>query len=227
MTASRHHIGTENESSLHRSLKFRYAKKGETETTREGYVCDAIGEKGEAIEIQTGNFGALKKKLPALAKNGRVRLIYPVVVKKIIELYGSDGVLLRRKKSPRSGTIWDIFKELIYAPALVGLKNLAVEIVLVDVIEHRRDDGKGSWRRRGISIEDRILENCRESIVLKKKADWKLHFLPLEGECTVKSLAQKAKIRLDIARKTFYTLEKAGFLKRTKKQGRSWLYRIE
>ncbi|GHV85716.1 hypothetical protein AGMMS50230_13240 [Spirochaetia bacterium] len=217
-------IGTENESSLHRALKFQYAAPGTTETARAGYICDALGPKGEAIEIQTGSFGVLKTKIPALAKAGKVRLIYPVIVNKTIELYDTKGTLLSCRKSPRKGTIWDIFRELIYAPVLVKLPRLTIEIVLVDAIERRLDDGKGSWRRKGISIEDRILTACRERIVLKKNVDWQ-KFLPLIGEFTSKTLAAAAHIRPDLARKTLYVLEKAGFVKKLKKQGRSWLYR--
>ncbi|MDR0448778.1 MAG: hypothetical protein LBH07_08935 [Treponema sp.] len=222
---SKSHIGTENESSLHRSLKLCYAKSGKTERTREGYVCDAIDPEGTVIEVQTGHFYALKKKLPVLAKNGKVRLIYPVIVNKTIELYDTKGKLLFRRKSPKKGKPWDIFYELIYAPSLVGLKGLTIEIVMVDAIERRRDDGKGSWRRKGISIVDRVLEEFREKIVLKRKTDWRRNFLPINGECTAKTLALKAHIKPALARRTLYTFEKAGFLEKIKKQGRSWIYR--
>ena len=226
MTSSEHSIGTKNESSLHRSLKYSYAEPGNTETAKAGYVCDAIGENGEAIEIQTGKFSALKKKIPALAKNGKVRLIYPVISKKTIELYNTNGKLLSRRKSPKKGIVWDIFDELIYVPELLLLKALTIEIIFVDIIERRRADGKGSWRRKGISIEDRILENRREGIVLKKKADWKKHFLPLTGECSAKALAEAAAIDPETARKAVYTLRKAGLLEKIRKDGRSWVYRI-
>jgi len=216
-------IGMENESSLHRSLKFRYALPGKTETERAGFICDAIGSENEAVEVQTGNFGALKKKLPALLKEGKVRLVYPVVVNKTIELYDNEGNLIHRKKSPKKGKAWDIFNELIYAPALVGMRGLIMEIMLVNAIERRRNDGKGSYHRKGISIEDRILENTIESIILKKKGDWQ-RFLPLKGEITKKNLAAAARIQIFLAQRTLYVLEKAGIVKKIGKQARSWVY---
>ncbi|MDR0599948.1 MAG: hypothetical protein LBG84_07710 [Treponema sp.] len=217
-------IGQENESGLHRALKFFYAEPGRTEETLDGFVCDAIGPGGEAVEIQTGNFSALKNKVPLLAARGKVRLIYPVIVNKNIELYDAEGNLLSRRKSPRKGTAWDIFNELIYAPGLVGLPGLTVEIALVDATERRRDDGKGSWRRKGISIEDRILDSWREGVVLEKKSHW-LRFLPLEGEFTAKTMAPAARISPVLARKTLYVLEKAGLVEKPRKEGRSWVYR--
>ena len=226
VTCSSHSIGTKNESSLHRSLKFYYAEPGKTETTMAGYVCDAIGADGELIEIQTGNFSGLKKKIPVLAKSGKVRLIYPVIAVKTIELRDTGGNLISRRKSPKKGTVWNIFDELVYAPEILKLKNLTIEIIYVDAIECRRKDGKGSWRRKGVSIEDRILQDRREGIVLKRKADWKQYFLPIKKECSTKALALAAKINPETARKTIYTLEKAGILKKTHKDGRSWIYRI-
>jgi hypothetical protein len=216
-------IGMENESSLHRSLKFHYAAPGKTEASRAGFICDAIGIEGEAIEVQTGSFGALKKKLPALLKEGKVRVIYPVIVNKTIELYDTEGNLVSRKKSPQKGRAWDIFNELIYAPALVRMRGLTIEIALVNATERRRNDGKGSYHRKGISIEDRILENMIESIILKKKADWRRFLFFLE-EFTKKTFAAAAKIRLPLAQKAVYVLEKAGLVKKSAKQGRSWIY---
>ena len=226
MTGSEHSIGTKNETSLHNSLKLHYAEPGKTETIRAGYVCDAIGADNEAIEIQTSHFSSLKKKIPALAKSGKVRLIYPIIVKKTIELYDTGKKLLSRRKSPKKLSIWNIFDELIYVPELIKLRNLTIEIVYVDAVERRRNDGKGSWRRKGVSIEDRLLENHRKGITLKKKADWLFYFMPLKKECSSKALAEAAKINTDEARKTIYTLEKAGYLKKLRKQGRSWVYKI-
>ncbi|MDR2702190.1 MAG: hypothetical protein LBB72_07145 [Spirochaetaceae bacterium] len=217
-------IGIENESSLHRSLKFRYALPGKTEAERAGFICDAIGEEDEAVEIQTANFTALKRKIPALLKEGKVRLIYPVIVNKTIELYDNDGNLIHRKKSPLKGKVWDIFNELIYAPALIKMRGLIIEIALVNAVERRRNDGKGSYHRKGISIEDRILENMIERIILKRKGDWR-RFLPLKGEITKKTLASAAKIKPLLAQRTLYVLEKAGLVKKIEKQERSWVYR--
>jgi hypothetical protein len=218
-------IGTRNESSLHRALKRRYAGDGDVERERGGFVCDAVEPGGRAVEIQTGSFAALKKKIPALVKEGPVLLVYPAIITKYIELYDKEGALIRRKKSPKKGCPWDIFEELIYAPAFVGLKGLTVEIALVDVTERRVDDGKGSWTRKGVSIIDRSLDAWRESIVLAKKRDWK-RFLPVKGEFTVKDLAAAAAVRADLARKALYVFCKAGWVEKAGKAGKAWVYRF-
>jgi hypothetical protein len=217
-------IGTENESSLHRALKFRYAAQGETEAARAGYVCDAIAPDGEILEIQTGSFAPLRSKLPALTALGPVRLIHPVIVQKTIELCDVQGNILSHRKSPRKGSAWDLFKVLLYAPELALLPGLTIEIALVDALEHRIDDGKGSWRRKGVSIADRTLESWRESIKLKSPADYRRFFPLPEGEFTTKMLALGAKIRPDLARKALYVLGKAGLAEKLYRKGKTWMY---
>ncbi|MDR1025125.1 MAG: hypothetical protein LBL56_05305 [Treponema sp.] len=219
-------IGTRRESSLHRALKFRYSgETGRTEQVCGEYVCDCITETGEIIEIQTGSFGPLKEKLKKLAGRRRVRIVHPIIINKHIETYDTEAVLLRRRKSPRRGSPWDLFKSLLYAPELPLLKGISVELALVDVLERRVRDGKGSWRRGGTSITGRELAGWHESIVLKKPGDYRRFIPAARNEIfTTASLAQGAKISPALARKTLYVLEKMGVVKRTGKEGRFYAY---
>ncbi|MDR0657313.1 MAG: hypothetical protein LBG22_13460 [Treponema sp.] len=225
-TAPLHSIGTERESSLHRALKYRYAgETGQTEYELENYVCDVYTGGGEALEIQTGSFGPLDGKLHSLCRLSPVRIIHPVVIHKYIELYDTEGNLIRGRKSNRSGSIWDLFKNLLYAPELPLLPSLAIELALIDVKEKRVDDGKGSWRRRGASIRDRELLAWHESIELKHVSDYR-RFVPFapKTEFTVRDLAKQARIQAPLAGKTLYVLNKIGIVKRVGKQGRALLY---
>jgi hypothetical protein len=136
-------IGTRTESSLHRALKFRYTGRGgKTEVASGEFVADGISKDGEYIEVQTGSFGPLLKKVKEFAKNGKTRIIHPIAVKKTIEVYEpKTGKLLYRRKSPKKGTRWDLFDALLYAPALPLIKGVTVEIVLADITEKRANDG--------------------------------------------------------------------------------------
>ncbi len=71
-------IGELNERSLHRALKAHYATPGSvTEQAVDGFVADVlIG--GRIVEIHTGSFWPLKKKLPRLLERFAVTLVYPV-----------------------------------------------------------------------------------------------------------------------------------------------------
>ena len=217
-------IGTSNESSLHRDLKFRYAGlDGQTETAVAGFVADGVNAEGEYFEVQTGSFAPLKKK--ALALNGRLRVIHPVIITKYIEVYSKRGKLQSRRKSPRKGTAWDLFYVLVHAPELPQTPGLVIELALVDAAEQRVQDGKGSWRRGGVSIRDRQILALRDRITLEKPSDY-LRFIPYKKneKFTSALLAEKAGIRVDLARKTLYVLAKMGIVKKTGKKGNSLVY---
>jgi len=220
-------IGTRKESSLHRSLKFRYSgQDGETETLSGSYVCDGRTDMGELIEVQTGSFGPLKEKVKALCQKNKVRIVHPIIIQKHIELYDESKNLLSRRKSPKKGKIWDLFNALVYAPCLPLLKNLKIELALIDATEKRVDDGKGSWRRKGVSLIDRYLSKWHNSVILKSPKDYG-QFLPFEKneQFTVRTLAERAEIKPDLARKAIYVLVKMGLAERDGKQGRAFIYK--
>lgn len=219
-------IGTRKESSLHRSLKFQYSgDEGKIETYVGDYICDALTGEGEIIEVQTGSFAPLKEKVKKFSLTHKVRIIHPVFMEKVIEVYGAEGGLLYRRKSPKKGNPWDLFTALVYAPELSRLKNVTIELALIDVVEKRVDDGKGSWRRRGIRIADRVVSGWRGSVILKKPADY-YRFIPFKKNepFTVRSLGETAKINERAARKTLYTLTKMGLTKRVGKLGNAIVY---
>jgi hypothetical protein len=219
-------IGTRNESSLHRTLKYQYAGPGgKTETAVGEYVADGINSGGEYIEVQTGSFAPLKKKVKEFATAGKVRIIHPIALTKKIEVYDPKGKLLYRRKSPKRGSLWSLFDALIYAPELPLIRGVAIEIVMADIIEKRVKDGKGSWRRKGISIRDRELAAWHESVLFKKPSDY-LRFVPFKKseEFTVSSLAERACIDKWTAQKALYVLTKMKVVKRIGKKGREWLY---
>nr|AGS54375.1 hypothetical protein [uncultured bacterium contig00015] len=163
-------IGLLNESSLHKTLKYRYCgRNGKTEVSAGEYVADGRRADGEYIEVQTGSFGPLKEKILKLRAEGKVRIIHPIALTKTIEVYDTAEKLLYRRKSPQKGSMWDIFDALLYAPLLPLTEGVTIEIVMADITEKRVKDGKGAWRRKGISIHDRALTAFHESIVLEEK----------------------------------------------------------
>jgi hypothetical protein len=209
-------------------LKAEYAgERGELEVPCGEFVCDAVSGEGAVIEVQTGSFGPLVRKLKRLCAEREVRVIYPVIVVKHIEVYGLDGAFRYRRKSPRKGTEWDVFGALIHAVELTGLSRLSITLALVDVVERRVDDGKGSWRRKGVSIQDKILRAQHGNVLLSCKKDY-LRFVPFaqDDEWTARELAEKVKIPVRLAQKTTYVLVKMGIVVQTGKKGRARLYKI-
>ena len=226
--STRKNIGTKNESSLHRTLKFQYAgPEGKTEVETGGYVADGIRKDGEYIEVQTGSFAPLKKKVKEFAAHGKVRIIHPIAAAKKIEVYapGRGKKPLYSRKSPQKKSLWNLFDALVHAPELPLTRGLTIEVVMVDITEKRVKDGKGSWRRKGISLKDRSLSAWHESVLFKKPADF-LQFVPFKKkeEFTCASLAERENVDLSTAQKVLYVLNKLKVVDRIGKKGNSWVY---
>jgi len=219
-------ITSYNESSLHHTLKFQYAGPGgKIEVEEGGFVADAMRRDGEYIEVQTGSFAPLKKKVKEFASHGKVRIIHPVAAIKKIEVFADDGAFLYRRKSPKKGSFWNLFDALLYAPELPLTEGVTIEIVLAAITEIRVRDGKGAWRRKGVSIKDKELAAWQESILLEKPADY-LRFIPFKKreEFTSTLLSQREDIDIWTAQKALYVLTKMKVVKRKGKKGNSWIY---
>jgi hypothetical protein len=157
-----------------------------------------------------------------------VRVIHPIILRKTIETRDENGVFLRRRRSPRKGTAWDLFDALIHAPELPLLRGLSVELVLVDVLETRVLDGRGSWRRRGASIADRSITEYHGTLAFNAPRDYRF-FLPVKaGEpFTAKSLGEKAGVGAEAAGKALYVLSRIGLVERRGKAGNAYVYRLK
>src|ERR671934_185618 len=67
-----------NEHPLHASLKHWYARPGDRlEAALDGYIVDIL-RGNHIIEIQTGSFAAIRRKVRALSRHYHVTLVYPV-----------------------------------------------------------------------------------------------------------------------------------------------------
>jgi hypothetical protein len=221
-------IGTLQERSLHASLKEVY-KQGDarTEVSIDGFVIDVVKD-GLLIEIQTRNFAAIKKKLFSLLKNHPVRLVYPLPKKKWIVKQKPDGITQQsRRLSPRRCGFEDIFDELVRIPNLMTHSNSSLEVLLIEEDEIRRQDGRGSWRRRGWSIVDRKLIEIVDRRLYEKPSDF-LHFIPesLEKPFTNSDLVESLGISRRLCQRLTYCLRKMNVLKIAGKKGNAILHDI-
>ena len=83
------------------------------------------------------------------------------------------------------------------------------DVLLIDEEEIRCRDGKGSWRRRGVSIKDRRLLKINASTLFNTEHDF-LQFLPpdLSEPFTNRRFANQGGIPIRLAQKITYCLEK-------------------
>jgi hypothetical protein len=213
------------EYSLHQEIKTYYSIPGDRfEVPLGNYIIDILRD-NLLIEIQTKNFSALKEKLRTLTKTHRVRLVYPLPERRMITCTAKDNTVIYTRKSPRKGVLVDVFRELVMIPEVIGAANFSLEILFVDEEEIRCADGKGSWRRRGVSIKERRLLCVNSRVLFQNKADF-LRLLPdsLSSTFTNNELAAQAKIPARVARQITYCYRKSGFIQMTGKKGNAFVY---
>jgi len=210
-----------NEYSLHSEIKRFYSLPGDRfEVKLDDYIVDIL--RGQlAIEVQTKNFSALKEKLQTLTEKHQVRLVYPLPEKKWITYITRDNIVVNKRKSPKKGRLTDLFRELVMIPQMIGDENFSLEVLFIDEEEVRCDDGKGSWRRRGISIKERRLLQVNGRILFQNKTDY-LKMLPngLGQVFTNSELAKLTKIPVRTARQITYCLRKSNIIRIAEKNGR-------
>lgn len=219
-------IGIQNESSLHLSLKMLYKQLDQNiEEKVENYIVDVVG-KDILIEIQTKNFSAISKKLKILLKKYKVKLVHPIAEEKwIINVDMETGEILSKRKSPKKGTIYDLFYELVRVPDILENENLTIDVLLIREEEIRCNDGFGSWRRKGISIIDRRLIDVISKIELLDPKDF-LSLIPdnLEQPFSNKDLATCCKIPIAKIRRMTYCLKKMNLINQVGKKRNELLY---
>jgi len=216
-----------NERSLHLDIKKAYSLPGDQfEVKLDNYVVDIL--RGQlVIEVQTKNFSAIKGKLETLTEKHKVRLVYPLTEKKWITYITKENAVISKRKSPKKGRLTDLFRELVMISHVVGDENFSLEVLFIDEEEVRCNDGKGSWRRRGVSIKERRLLRVNSRILFQNKTDY-LKILPdsLNQLFTNKELSKLAKIPLRTARQITYCLRKSDTILLAPKRGRELAFQV-
>ncbi|HLN45244.1 MAG TPA: hypothetical protein VK209_06010 [Candidatus Sulfotelmatobacter sp.] len=213
------------EHALHSEIKRVYSLPGDIfEAKLDNYIIDILRDK-LIIEIQTRNFSAIKEKLHALIKTHQVRLVYPISENKWITYITKDGTTINKRKSPRRGKLTDLFRELVRIPDMLRMTNFSLEVLFIDEEEIRCNDGKGTWKRRGVSIKGRRLIKVNDRLLFQNKQDY-LKIVPnnLNEFFTNKELAKSIKIPVWIARQITYCLRKSDIIRINRNKGRELLF---
>jgi hypothetical protein len=214
------------ESSLHSAIKKWYFLEGDKlEVKVDDFVVDIV--RGDLlIEIQTGNFSAIRPKLLRLLSEHKLRLVYPIPrVKWIVHRSTATGEAFDRRRSPKKGRLADLFSELLRIPTLFSKGDFSIEVLMVEVEEVWCEDGIGSWRRKGASIEDRRLIRVLERQIFEGKTDF-LRILPKElpDPFSNRHLAASLGISVSQSRKMTYSLRRMGAITHVAKKANQMLF---
>ena len=221
-----HGINVYNEKSLHAALKQWYLQPDDRlEVKIDGFIIDLVrGE--QLIEIQTGSFSPLKRKLAELAKRHAVRLVFPIAQEKwIIRLPEDEREPPQRRKSPKRGKVEQVFKELVYIPSLIQNENFSLEVLLIREEELRRHEANKAWRRKGwVTHERRLLEVVERQVFQTPRDLARLLPSDLPNPFSARELAKAAGQPDWLAHKMIYCFKIMGMIIPEGKRGRALLY---
>jgi hypothetical protein len=225
-------IGELREGPLHAAVKDLLAVPGDRAEVRvEGFVIDLVRADGELVEIQTGGFSPLGRKLDALLDSHRMRIVFPVPAERRIIRIDDHGEVLSSRRSPLKGTALDVFDRLVSFPSLIAHPNLVVEVLLCKE-DHVRAPEAGrsrSGRRRRDPGERRLVEVI--DAVALDSPDACAALLPetLVGAgaepFTTRELAAALKVRMILAQRIAYCLRAMEVLQDAGRRGRAPLHR--
>ena len=125
-------INTYNETHLHRTLKDLYSSTAAVqERPLEGFICD-IYDAGRITEIQTSKLSSLKAKLEKLLPLYPIQVVYPIIENAYILMLNADGSKRSCRKSPKHGSFYQIFRELLGIIQCLDNPNLTIKILYID-----------------------------------------------------------------------------------------------
>jgi hypothetical protein len=219
-------IGTLNEGALHAQLKDWYRRRGDRlEQVVDGFVVDLI--RGNLlVEIQTGGFAPLRRKLELLTGQHRVRLVAPVPLVRTIIRLSDEGELMSARRSPRRGRIEDIFSRLVSIPSLLCRPRFELELILSHQDELRVYRQAQAFRRHGWVVAGRRLVSVEQCVRIGCPHDAARLLPPGRPELfDTAQLAEAAAIERRLAQQMAYCLRAMGVLETTGKRGNAVVHR--
>jgi hypothetical protein len=220
-------IGVLREGPLHAAVKAMLAAPGDRlEVPLGRFVIDLIRADGELVEVQTGGFGPLGPKLDALLDEHRFRIVHPVAAERRIVRVDEHGEVLSIRRSPKHGTVVDVFDKLTAFPALLTHPNLTVEVLLLGE-DHVRSASPVTARRRTRDPGARRLREVIGRIDLNDTDDVVRALPPLPRQpFTTRQLASLLGCGIVLAQRTCYCLRALNIIELAGKNGRAPLYTL-
>jgi hypothetical protein len=218
-------IGTLNEGSLHAQLKAWYREPGDrVEQPVGGYVIDLV-RGATLIEIQTGGFAPLRRKLERLLEEHAVRVVVPIALTRRIVRLSADGEVLSARLSPKRGRPEDVFARLVSLPALLARPGFEVEVLLTHEEEHRRHEPGRAYRRRGWVVVGRSLVSVEGRLMLASPQDAAALLPELPDRFDTAEIAAAGGVTRRLAQQMTYCLRAMDVLQIDGQRRRAVLYR--
>lgn len=199
-----------------------------TRRARDRYVADIMTDEGDIIEIQTGGFYPLVKKLHfyLCATQCRVTLVHPIAaVKHLRWMDPETGEISPPHKSPKRGRAKDVAKELYWILPYLAEERFRLVLPLIEVEEIRLQNGWGNGGKRGSERYDRFAMALCDEIIFASPEDYAAVFLPppdvLPAPFTAAEYAKATGIRGKTTYSMLRMLSELRFIAPSEKRGRA------
>ena len=219
-------VGTLAEKSLHAVIKNYISPNfSDQEIKVEGFIADSFNGK-EIIEVQTGNFQQLRRKLKTFLPLYPVTIVYPIHKNKWIRwINPQTGEISPPRKSPKKGTAYAVFPELYKIKKFLLDPNLKLHIITVDLEEFRYLDGWGKNKKKGATKSDIIPTNLVDELSISNSKEY-AKLIPdclLEG-FTTRDYQKATGQTLKTSQLAHNILNHVEVVKRVGKKGNAYIY---
>lgn len=225
----RYGIGTLAEKTLHNILKNFYSE-GEDfqEIPINEFVADIYMD-GHIIEIQTGNFNKLRRKLDSFLEEYKVTIVYPVIYTRYLTYIDKEtGALSGKRKSNRKDTYYTAFKELYKIKTYLNHPNLSLRLLMLEADEYKLENPNLKNKRRRAEKYDIVPSKILDEMVVECSKDF-IQLIPMELDdtFTAKDFAKTAKIHVSYAQLILNIFNYLGIVERVGKSGNSYIYEVK
>ncbi len=189
-TSEDRNIGTYKEKALHRILKDLVTEDTLChEITVGKYVADVIID-NVISEIQTSTFYPLQKKIDYYLESTEyeLRIIHPVIYEKtLLRIDKETGELVRKRRSPKKGSVIDTLPELFYLKEHFGNARLKIILVFINT-EERRYSERRRYCKEGAYDSELVPISLVQTIEISDKESIK-PYLPISKSFSTKEFS--------------------------------------
>ena len=222
-------IGVLKEKTLHAVLKlYMEDSAGNFQEQKVGsFVADLFN--GEEIcEIQTANFGALKKKLAYFLDLYPVTVVHPIPAQKLLcWIDPESGEISPARKSPLKKSFIHAIREIYRIRDFVGHPNLHFKLMLIKVQDYKLQNGYGKDRKKRAERYERIPICLIDELDIDTPEDFFKIIPRLDGEFAIDALAKALRVDASYARMAINLMIKMDLAEICGKSGRKYIYRYK
>lgn len=216
-------IGTKQERTLHQYLKYYFCPDSKYHEQKcNGYIIDIL-KNNEIIEIQTGSFNAMRKKLDCLLEKYPITIVYPIINQKQVYNLDDNGELINNKKSPKKEHPLKIGKELYKINYLLNHPNLKFICAVVNIDEYRTPY-INRYKQKKMTRINQIPKEIVNLIELKDASDFK-SLIPFDDEFDASTFKKKLKLSLREASSTLIILRTVKAIEVVRIEGKKYIYK--